>query len=194
MKLPKRALRELFLLVLAFTAPNWLLADDKSQSYEPAVVAAIHTLAMAGEIKPLEAVLKKHPEFVNARRGQRPRTKPDRTDAYTALHWAVAHERDQATELLLKHGADPNAVDGLGWTPLHIAAERGKFNMVKQLIEAGANPHAKTVAIKERFGTPVSSPAGTKPSLIPGVPARTPIDLARLKNRTDVVEFLSGKK
>jgi ankyrin repeat protein len=43
---------------------------------------------------------------------------------------------------LLARGADPNAIR-LGTTPLHIAAGHGHFDIVKILVENGANVNVK---------------------------------------------------
>jgi ankyrin repeat protein len=40
----------------------------------------------------------------------------------------------------LENGADPNAEDNDGRTPLHIAAYKGHVKIVKLLLEHGANP------------------------------------------------------
>lgn len=42
---------------------------------------------------------------------------------------------------LLRGRADINSQDQQGLTPLMVAAARGHFNIVKLLLEAGANPH-----------------------------------------------------
>jgi ankyrin repeat protein len=41
---------------------------------------------------------------------------------------------------LLERGADPNAKNDDGWTPLHIAAGEGHVEIVKLLLERGADP------------------------------------------------------
>jgi N-acyl-D-amino-acid deacylase len=77
---------------------------------------------------------------------------------FTALHWAAATESPRAdlVELLLKHGADPNAEAGekldayLGQaqTPRLLASRRGRTTIVKALEAAGAKTSpaiAKTV-------------------------------------------------
>ena len=43
-------------------------------------------------------------------------------------------------------GADPNARDGDGATPLHIAAYVQNAKHAQLLLEAGADPHARTNA------------------------------------------------
>jgi ankyrin repeat protein len=45
--------------------------------------------------------------------------------------------------LLLEKGADVKAHDGLGQTPLYAAAERGKADMVKLLLDKGADPNER---------------------------------------------------
>jgi len=43
-------------------------------------------------------------------------------------------------QTLLENGANPNARDGYGWTPLHSAALNGHVEIVKILLERGADP------------------------------------------------------
>lgn len=51
-----------------------------------------------------------------------------------------------AVKFCIEHGADINAVDGRGYTPLHGAAIRGDNAMVKFLVDKGANVTAVTKA------------------------------------------------
>lgn len=46
-------------------------------------------------------------------------------------------------EMLIAHGANVNAVDNYGSTPLHYAAERGSKALVEVLIDRGANINAR---------------------------------------------------
>ena len=44
-------------------------------------------------------------------------------------------------ELLIKEGANPNTQDHNGWTPLHEVAQRKRLDLVRLLLDAGANPN-----------------------------------------------------
>jgi ankyrin repeat protein len=59
-------------------------------------------------------------------------------DGETALHMAVhARPRGEALTILLAAGADPNVVSSSG-TPLYWATRWGKFDFMRQLVDAGA--------------------------------------------------------
>ena len=57
----------------------------------------------------------------------------------TALHVATHTDAKNAVKLLVLHGADVNAVDKKGTTPLMIASMRGSCEIVKLLISAGGS-------------------------------------------------------
>lgn len=57
---------------------------------------------------------------------------------YTPLHWAARHGRCEAAELLLEHGAGPNACDGNGETPLRQALAWGQERVAQLLRARGA--------------------------------------------------------
>lgn len=56
----------------------------------------------------------------------------------TALFSAVLWGFDGAAELLLRHGANPNIVSRLGWTPLLLAAVSGNAPVTMVLLMNGA--------------------------------------------------------
>ncbi|KAJ5734537.1 hypothetical protein N7533_012940 [Penicillium manginii] len=64
----------------------------------------------------------------------------------TALHLAVSSKmpRESIVSFLIKNGASLDARTTEGKTPLHLAAERGRHDIFKILIEAGADPYLKT--------------------------------------------------
>ncbi|OQA04183.1 MAG: Ankyrin repeats (3 copies) [bacterium ADurb.Bin400] len=52
---------------------------------------------------------------------------------------------DEAVEAAIKHGADVNASDRFGITPLHEAAHHGHLSTVKLLVERGAEIGRRTL-------------------------------------------------
>lgn len=69
-----------------------------------------------------------------------------------ALHAALSLSRNaQTVKLLLAHGADPNAIQVAGFTPLFSAAAANRLDLAEMLIESGArarhrSDHDKTAA------------------------------------------------
>jgi cytohesin len=112
-------------------------------------------------------------------------TDPDgSTPLHTAVrchgeyHWSMGYARDprahttidttDTVRLLLLHGADPNARDSKGWTPLHWAAEEGHHSIAMMLVQKGADtsltvssshisrfPHGRAVLVKGAPGQSV---------------------------------------
>ena len=73
--------------------------------------------------------------------GQVPPTASERA-AYEGLF--AAADKGNAGEIarLAATGADVNARDGYGRTPLHVAAYAGKHDAMRALVKSGANPNA----------------------------------------------------
>jgi ankyrin repeat protein len=65
------------------------------------------------------------------------------------LHAALAMTRDpESVRLLLLHGADPNAPQHGGFTPLHQAAAAGRADLIALLLAQGADPRVRSDAGK----------------------------------------------
>jgi ankyrin repeat protein len=96
--------------------------------------ARISVAAMNGDIASVQTLLKQGAD-VNAPQG----------DGTTALHWAALRNDLTLTELLLGASADVNAKTRLGeMTPLFMAAKNGNAEIIKALLNAGAD--AKSVS------------------------------------------------
>lgn len=93
---------------------------------------SLRDAAGRGDLNQLKAMLDAHPELVN---------EPGGPGVRTALHHAVFGKQDAAVKLLLERGADPNfRCEGDNATPLHFAAEKQLFSIIRMLIEHGSDP------------------------------------------------------
>lgn len=63
----------------------------------------------------------------------------DRATGETALHIVVKRGDETYLRYLLARGADPNAKDGQGNTPLILAANTGGTGLIDMLVKGGAN-------------------------------------------------------
>ncbi|MCC6005835.1 MAG: ankyrin repeat domain-containing protein [Thermofilum sp.] len=100
---------------------------------------------------------------------------------------------------LLEKGADPNARDSSGWTPLHTAVTHGHVNVAKLLIEYGADVNAKTLRgwTPLHFASAFRMPLFVKLLLEKGADVNakdkdgaTPLHFAASKGYLDIVELL----
>ena len=69
-------------------------------------------------------------------------------DGFTALHLAAFFAQSDAAQVLLRAGADPNAVarNTMKVAVINSAAASGRADLVKLLLEAGADPNARQMA------------------------------------------------
>jgi uncharacterized protein len=80
--------------------------------------------------------------------------------ASRTLAAAVARGDAAQVAALVRQGADPDAADRSGWTPLHLAAETGDSTLARLLLDAGAHPDLRSQArgtpldVAEKAGRP----------------------------------------
>jgi ankyrin repeat protein len=78
-----------------------------------------------------------------------------REDGKRALHLAVCNGHEDAVRRLLAVGADHEARDDEGNTPLFYAASSGWLSIVKLLLETGAEPYASLIEAVFRGNTEI---------------------------------------
>jgi uncharacterized protein len=94
--------------------------------------------AAFGDVDRLTVLLEEDPPQVTSYSG----------DGFTALHLAAFFGRFEAAELLVERGAEVDAF-GRGWmtgTAMHSAVSRLHADVVRILLEAGANPNVRQSA------------------------------------------------
>ena len=94
-------------------------------------------------------------------------------DVGTPLHRAAANNKIEAVAALISHGADVNARDEDGLTPLIMACFGGYAKVVEALLDAGADKELKATSGRWE--------------------GKTPLDIARDENEGDVVALLERR-
>ena len=92
--------------------------------------APLADAAKRGDKQGVQALLKKKAD-VNA----------PQSDGATALHWTTYLNDAETSALLIRAGANVNARNNYGVTPLAIAAEQGNVPIIDQLMKAGTDPN-----------------------------------------------------
>lgn len=98
-------------------------------------VGALFSAAKQGRVEELASLLDEHPELVHAR--------SDPSHHHTLLILAAWHGRTSVATLLLDRGADPNAVNLEGRTPLWFSCCGGHRETAALLLERGGNPSVR---------------------------------------------------
>jgi hypothetical protein len=125
-------------------------------------VAALHKAVGHGHAEVARRILADGGADVNVRVGavaaSVPRSYAAESRGQTALHVACRRKQGDSEDgaptpadarlvaTLLRYGADPNARDALGETPLHHALEACDAASARLLARAGADPHARDAA------------------------------------------------
>jgi len=119
-----------------------LLGKEKER---PDIFETVAKASLTGKLSLIRQVLLAHPEMVNARH----KSLGGECDESTPLHYAVMKKDIAIVRLLLDYGADVNARNTLGHTPLHIATCIGEKYAMELLIGKGASLEAPDRAKRE---------------------------------------------
>lgn len=184
-------MRSMLIVLVLLSAAAIGGAKETGGPLQAALAEAVHHFAEEGKLEHVQALVEAYPGLLDARRDQR-LGKPTHGDEYTPLQTAAAHGRDEVVALLIKRGADVNAADGYGYTSLHLAAEKGNLDTVKQLVRAGAKMGAKTKALPG--GVAPGAAPGEPPAKFDPVPARTALQIATDQGHAEVAAFLKSAK
>src|SRR5215471_1982086 len=95
----------------------------------------------AADLRLVEAAQAQDRELVRTLVEQRVDVNTPQGDGATALHWSVYWDDSTSTALLIRAGANVNAANELGVTPLALASSGAMAGM---LLDAGANPNLVT--------------------------------------------------
>jgi ankyrin repeat protein len=109
---------------------------DTLRDYSPDGWTPLHLAAAFGGADAVRALLD-----LGADPNQRSQNALDNTPLHACV--AISHS-DEIVRMLLDAGADINATQHGGFTPLHSAAFNGSTDVVRLLLERGADRHLKT--------------------------------------------------
>lgn len=104
------------------------------------------------------------------------------TQGLRPIHYAAFQQYLEALNLLLVRGSDPNAMDEIGYTALHLCAERGYEDLVLLLLK-----HNARVSFTELNADEKACSLGNPPRV---VLADEPLRLAIKNGHYDVAELL----
>jgi ankyrin repeat protein len=108
------------------------MIESQPHSSLETTIRSFQDAAGRGDLARLNALLAADPGLINETAGPGVRT---------ALHHAVFGNSEAGARFLLEHGADPNIrCEGDNAYPLHFAAEKQLFPIIRLLIEHGADP------------------------------------------------------
>jgi ankyrin repeat protein len=108
------------------------------------------------------AIFFRHPELAREliARGADVNAAAKNPQRVAPIHAAITVGDFKTTQLLLEHGADPNARQESGFTAFHGAAAHGDVEMAKLLLKFHADPRAKTddgkdaADVAQKYGQP----------------------------------------
>jgi ankyrin repeat protein len=130
-------------LVGAFASSATELSMESKGWKHKVLLGTIHSTALRGDAAAMQTLLENVSKLPVQ---QKKLLLNDRDEeGCTGCHYAALYNNERCLALLLMSGADPNLVDNLLFTPLHLAASRCFAAVVKLLCEQGADVAAQDV-------------------------------------------------
>lgn len=97
--------------------------------------------AATGDLRLVDAVKQQNTKVVRALLEQKVEVDVPQADGATALHWAAHWDDLETADLLIRAGANLNAANDYGVTPLSLACTNRNAAMVERLLKGEANPN-----------------------------------------------------
>ncbi len=188
-------------LMLAYddgVLPAHNVARDQIPELDHHIVPALHRAARDGKLALLNALLQTEQSHVGVRDAAH----------QTALHYACGSRRAEAlsvVQALCARGADPNAKDALGSTPLHNAVRAGREDIARWLVEDSSGPAVNLNASDCAMDTPLHLAVRMRRERACEMLVRrgailpvlnnanlTPLDMAKAGNQVALVELFLG--
>ncbi len=185
-------------LMLAYddgVLPAHNVARDQVPELDHHIVPALHRAARDGKLALLNALLQTEQSHVSARDAAH----------QTALHYACGSRRAEAlsvVQALCARGADPNAKDALGSTPLHNAVRAGREDIARWLVQDSSGPAVNLNASDCAMDTPLHLAVRMRReracemlvrrgAILPVLnnANQTPLDMAKAGNQVALVEL-----
>lgn len=153
--------------------------NNKKSNERRALAQQLHNAAQVGNIQEIQSIFDKHTDLLSIdshRKGN------------TALHTALYHNQDGLLlDYLLERGANVNAPNSKGYTPLDLSIMYCKGSKAaEKLIGAGAQ-------WKERYNSSTTNVPSKKNGGALAFEGLTPLDVARKYNHQGVIELLSTR-
>ncbi|MBF0196201.1 MAG: ankyrin repeat domain-containing protein [Planctomycetes bacterium] len=124
------------------TLKKWIADGAKFDGWEDEQSSAPKTSAQPyiPKTKSLrEAIAKKDLQGLESHIRQQKQVDLQAKGGFTALHYAVMKNFEEAVDMLLKMGANPNTLSSSKLSPFHYAIKRAPLSIIKKLLKNGAD-------------------------------------------------------
>ena len=129
---PAYELTRLFFMLVLLLVASCKNSEPANSLIQQSPQSSLWDAAMSGDVAALSTAIEEGAD-VNALDVR------ENPNGRRALNWAASYNHVDAIQILLANGAEINAVNRTGFTPLHHAAEESSPDAARVLIEAGAD-------------------------------------------------------